>query len=59
MLVSKMNFKRCPDGFSVLRLELSSFPVAVSFQFRFVCHHFNALRRCFKAMSMACWYQVY
>ena len=31
MLVSNMNFKPCPDGFSLQRLKLSSFSVSVSF----------------------------
>ena len=42
-----------PDGFSLQHFELSSLSVAVSFQFRFICHHSNALYRCFKAMSIA------
>lgn len=48
-----MKFKPCPWRLFTTTSRTVSFHVAVSFQFRFICHHSNALYVCLKAMSIA------
>ena len=53
-----MNFKPCPwrlFNISNCLLFLSQF---ISFQFRFLCHHSNALYRCFKYIKQNKWSEL-